>query len=91
MANQRHTMSDRMYMSKESLANALDCSKSMIDDLVRRKVIPEPVKAGSLLRWRWDDVDTALRVSAINERMPPNDGVRNARTGGPLETAKARP
>ena len=76
-------MSDRMYMNKESLARALDCSKTTVDDLVRRKVIPEPVRLSSgFLRWRWLDVDATLRAHGVKPSAP--DGVRNVRTGGPL-------
>ena len=76
-------MSDRMYMSKDSLAKALDCSKTTIDDLVRRKIIPEPVRLSSgCLRWRWLDVDATLRI--YGAKPPAPDGVRNVRTGGPL-------
>jgi predicted DNA-binding transcriptional regulator AlpA len=72
-----------LYMSKETLASALDCSKSTIEDMVRRRVIPAPVRMSSgCIRWRWADVDAALRAHGTPHPMP--DGVRNVKTGGPL-------
>lgn len=81
-------MTEALYMSKKTLAASLDCSESTVDDMVRRRVIPEGTRMSSgCMRWRWADVDAALR--AINTRgahqsLFAAEGVRNARTGGPL-------
>ena len=76
-------MSDRAWMNKESLAYALDVSKSTVDELVRRKVIPQPTRFSSgCVRWRWDDVDRALRSRSEPPVAP--EGVRDVRTGRPL-------
>jgi predicted DNA-binding transcriptional regulator AlpA len=76
-------MTEPLYMSKETLAHALDCSKSTIEEMVRRRVIPTPIRMSSgCLRWRWADVDAALRAHGAPQPML--DGVRNVKTGGPL-------
>jgi predicted DNA-binding transcriptional regulator AlpA len=49
------------YLSKASLAAALEISESTVDDMVRRGVLPKPVKLSSgCVRWRWETVDRAL-------------------------------
>lgn len=49
------------YLSKASLATALEISESTVDDMVRRGVLPKPVRLSSgCVRWRWETVDKAL-------------------------------
>lgn len=72
-------MSAALYMSKKTLAAALDCAESTVDELVRRGVIPQPKRLSTgCVRWRWADVDEAIRLYggvAAND----DSGVRNAR------------
>jgi predicted DNA-binding transcriptional regulator AlpA len=56
------TDSPPAYLSRSSLARELDCSESTVDEMVRRGVIPPPLKLSSgCVRWRWADVDMALQ------------------------------
>lgn len=49
------------YLSKPSLATELDVSESTVDEMVRRGVLPRPVRlSAGCVRWRWADVDMAL-------------------------------
>jgi predicted DNA-binding transcriptional regulator AlpA len=49
------------YLSKPSLATELDVAESTVDEMVRRGVLPRPVKlSAGCVRWRWADVDMAL-------------------------------
>lgn len=49
------------YMSKRTLAAALDIAESTVDEFVRRGVLPHPVRLSSgCVRWRWETVDQAL-------------------------------
>jgi predicted DNA-binding transcriptional regulator AlpA len=49
------------YLSKASLARALEISESTVDELVRRGVLPRPARLSSgCVRWRWEMVDYAL-------------------------------
>jgi predicted DNA-binding transcriptional regulator AlpA len=49
------------YLSRASLAVALEISESTVDDMVRRGVLPKPVRLSSgCVRWRWETVDRAL-------------------------------
>ena len=49
------------YPSKSSLARELDCAESTIDELVRRGVLPPPLRlSGGCVRWCWQEVTTAL-------------------------------
>jgi predicted DNA-binding transcriptional regulator AlpA len=53
------------YVSAETLAYLLDCSRAKVDADVRAGLLPKPVKVGTLSRWRWSDVEAA--VEAQNE------------------------
>lgn len=49
------------YISKASLAQALEISESTVDEMVRRGVLPPPARLSSgCVRWRWEMVDRAL-------------------------------
>lgn len=49
------------YVSRATLARELDVSESTIDEMVRRGVLPKPVKLSSgCVRWRWADIEAAL-------------------------------
>lgn len=68
------------YMNKKTLAVALDCSESMVDELVRTGVIPKPAKwSAGCARWRWSDVDAALQLYGGGTADDNQSGVRNAR------------
>jgi predicted DNA-binding transcriptional regulator AlpA len=48
-------------MSCETLARELDCSKTTVNDLVKRGVIPRPIRLSSgMVRWSWASVQAAL-------------------------------
>jgi predicted DNA-binding transcriptional regulator AlpA len=50
------------YATRATLAALLDCSESTIDEWVRRGIIPRPIKLPTGgVRFRWEDVDLALR------------------------------
>ncbi len=58
------------YLSRASLATALQISESTVDEMVRRGVLPRPVRLSSgCVRWRWASVDQALASLAV----PGND------------------
>jgi predicted DNA-binding transcriptional regulator AlpA len=49
------------YPSKASLAHELDCAESTIDELVRKGILPKPIRlTGGCVRWDWNDVNAAL-------------------------------
>ncbi len=49
------------YLSKASLAKALEISESTVDEMVRRGVLPKPARLSpGCIRWRWETVDLAL-------------------------------
>lgn len=79
------------YLSKASLAAALEISESTVDDMVRRGVLPKPVRLSSgCVRWRWETVDQALASleAGGNHAAPANNeaaGVQRA-----IEKAKER-
>jgi predicted DNA-binding transcriptional regulator AlpA len=49
------------YPSRRSLAEALDMAESTIDEMVKRGVLPPPIKLSTgCVRWCWADIETAL-------------------------------
>jgi predicted DNA-binding transcriptional regulator AlpA len=49
------------YVSKASLAHELDMAESTVDEMVKRGVLPKPVKLSSgCVRWSWVAVERAL-------------------------------
>lgn len=85
-------MSNRAaYLSRASLAAALEISESTVDEMVRRGVLPRPVKlSAGCVRWRWESVDRALASlgGEDNHAAPSNDdsaGVQRA-----IQAAKER-
>ena len=51
----------RLAASKATLATALDVSESTVDELVRRGVLPKPLKlTPRCARWSWTAVQQAL-------------------------------
>lgn len=49
------------YLSKAGLAHELSISETTVDEMVRRGVLPRPVRLSSgCIRWRWETVDMAL-------------------------------
>ena len=77
------------YVSADTLAHRLDCSKSTVAEYVRRGLLPKPLKIGELVRWRWTDVETCIAElenspARADAADPYLDGINH----GP--TAKAR-
>ena len=69
------------YLSRASLARELDCSESTVDEMVRRGVIPPAMRLSSgCVRWRWADVDLALKGYApgAGGEDAISRGIRNA-------------
>jgi predicted DNA-binding transcriptional regulator AlpA len=70
-------------MSRKELAWELSCSESTVDELVRRKVIPKPVKlTPGCVRWWWNAVQE--RLAALTDELDDVDpymaGAINATT-----------
>ena len=51
----------RLTASKATLATALDVSESTVDELVKRGVLPKPMRlTPGCVRWSWPAVERAL-------------------------------
>jgi predicted DNA-binding transcriptional regulator AlpA len=58
------------YVSAETLAYRLDCSRSTVDDYVRRGLLPKPKIIGNLQRWRWSEIEAWIsRQGAVSDRF----------------------
>lgn len=45
------------YVSVATLAHRLDCSETTVHKYVRNGLLPQPIRIGELVRWRWTDVE----------------------------------
>lgn len=49
------------YLSRASLAAELDMSESTVDEMVRRGVLPRPIRlSNGCVRWCWNSVEACL-------------------------------
>jgi len=48
------------YVSADTVAYLLDCSRSTLDFYVRRGLLPRPLEVGTMPRWRWRDLDSFI-------------------------------
>lgn len=59
----------KLLLSEQSVADMLDCSKTQVRNLVKKGIIPPPIKLGegyrAMSRWKTSDIQAAVeRVSA---------------------------
>ena len=72
------------YISCASLARELDVSETTVHEMVRRGVLPQPVKlSAGCVRWCWADVQSSLTSLSGGKLPEANDdpflkGVRHA-------------
>lgn len=75
------------YLPKAGLAHELSISETTVDEMVRRGVLPKPIRLSSgCIRWRWETVDMALAsMGEAADDAAPNMSERVRRA---IETAK---
>jgi predicted DNA-binding transcriptional regulator AlpA len=62
------------YLSRASLAAALDIAESTIDDFVKRGILPEPYELSTgCVRWSWQEVQDAIASRKRRGETPPGD------------------
>jgi predicted DNA-binding transcriptional regulator AlpA len=69
------------FLSKASLATELDMSQSTVDEMVRRGVLPKPVRLSpGCVRWSWTAVERALASlgTTIEDTDPFMAGAKHA-------------
>jgi predicted DNA-binding transcriptional regulator AlpA len=75
------------YLSRATLAHELDMAESTIDEMVRRGVLPKPVKLSTgCVRWSWIAVERALASisgSTDGGADPFMTGAKNATKAAP--------
>lgn len=73
------------YLGKAALASRLDMAESTVDEMVRRGVLPRPVKLSKgCVRWSWAAVEQALafRAQSPDDADPFLAGIKNAQESG---------
>lgn len=78
------------YVSAETLAYRLDCSRSTIDAYVRLGLLPRPAMIGNLQRWDFGQVKAFIKeqnASAQGTRQPglEEDAYMKGLKGGPAK------
>jgi predicted DNA-binding transcriptional regulator AlpA len=73
------------YPSRATMAKLLDCAESTVDELVKRGILPKPMRlTPGCVRWKWSAVVAALasiEQGSPAERDPYLVGVKNAAQG----------
>jgi excisionase family DNA binding protein len=65
MADDRNYAPD--YVSAETLAYRLDCSRSTIDAYVRSGLLPKPFMLGNLVRWDFAAVRDYIKGLSVGD------------------------
>lgn len=67
------------YCKRETLAKRLNLPAGAIDQLVKRGLLPAPIRLGDALLFRWADVDSYLRSGKMDAPDDPYEtGARRA-------------
>jgi predicted DNA-binding transcriptional regulator AlpA len=62
------------YPSRATLAHELDVSESTVDEMVRRGVLPKPLRlSNGCIRWCWQDVQAALVTLKVGAETSVSD------------------
>ena len=64
------------YVTAETLAALLDCSKRTITEYKRQGILPRSKKIGTLTRWDWREVE-----ARINAKVEARDPILEASRG----------
>jgi predicted DNA-binding transcriptional regulator AlpA len=63
------------YVSAETLAYRLDCSRSTIESYVRDGLLPKPELIGNLPRWDFTEVRTFIKAHNARAALAVRNGV----------------
>lgn len=62
------------YLARATLAHELDVSESTVDEMVRRGVLPKPLRLSTgCVRWCWQDVQAALVTLKVGAETSVSD------------------
>ena len=77
------------YVSAETLAYRLDCSRSTIEMYVKKGLLPKPFVLGNLVRWRFADVRDVLDAAANgNAPTEEDDFMKGLHDGAPEKATR---
>lgn len=79
------------FVTLEDLAYRLSLKPEYVRQLVKRHLLPQPVMFGEAPRWRWEDVDRAIKGVAHEPQLrsdPPDPYMAGANG---TETTATRP
>lgn len=80
------------YCKRETLAYRLDVAPAVIDQYVKRGLLPEPVQFGEARLWRWSDVEARLASGGGPDHAPAVDpyemGIRGNGSKGEVTTIR---
>ena len=79
------------YVSAETLAYRLDCSRATIDAYVRDGRLPKPEVIGNLLRWDFTEVRAFIKAHNARNDLAVRNGVLHDPADPYLEALKDGP
>ena len=77
------------FVSAETLAYRLDCSRATIDAYVRRGYLPRPTTIGNLVRWDFRKVVVHIQASNGQLEAEQEDDFLKALGNGSNQTGEA--
>ena len=80
-----------VYVSAETLAYLLDCSRSTIDKCVKDGLLPKPFRLGGLVRWDFAAVMSHVALNngvAANTNDPEDEFMKGLRDGTPEKATR---
>lgn len=82
----RERAPERLCLSRSELADALSVSETQVDELVRRGILPRPIRLGGCVRWTLESVRVAL-ASLAAAGQPSDESGPDARDAGDIKRA----
>lgn len=77
------------YLKIRTLAKRLDLEVGAVEQMVKRGLLPPPVKIGEAQLWRWQDVDAYLRAGRAESADDPIMRAIHAAQTPPSRQARA--
>jgi predicted DNA-binding transcriptional regulator AlpA len=79
------------YVSADTLAYRLDCSRATIDAYVRDGRLPKPELIGNLARWDFTEVRAFIKASNADAKLALKNGVLHDAADPYIEALKHGP
>ncbi len=69
------------FCSAKTVAHRLDCSESTVTEYTNRGLLPQPYRKGSLVRWKWSEVEQAMLGETAHDQIEADPILRAIHAG----------